>query len=38
MGLDATVCVVGGLSVRYSLPYLQAQMRNIGLPAFLGAI
>ena len=29
---------VGGLSVQYSLPYLQSQVRDIGLPAFLGAM
>jgi hypothetical protein len=29
---------VGGLSVQYSLPYLQAQLRDIGLPALLGAL
>jgi hypothetical protein len=27
-----------GLSVQYSLPYLQAQVRDIGLPRFLGAL
>ncbi len=29
---------VGGLSVQYSLSYLQSQVRDIGLPAFLGAM
>ena len=26
----------GGFSVQYSLPYLQSQVKNIGLPGFLG--
>jgi len=26
----------GGVSLQYSLPYLQSQVRNIGLPGFLG--
>ncbi len=26
----------GGLSVQYSIPYLQSQVRSIGLPGFLG--
>ncbi len=29
---------VGGLSVQYSLPYLQAQVRDVGLGAFLGKV
>lgn len=27
---------VGGLSVQYSLPYLQSQVRDVGLPGFFG--
>ncbi len=27
---------VGGLSLQYSLPYLQSQVRNVGLPDFFG--
>jgi len=26
----------GGLSIQYSIPYLQSQVRDIGLPGFLG--
>jgi hypothetical protein len=26
----------GGFSLQYSLPYLQSQVRNIGLPGFVG--
>jgi hypothetical protein len=29
---------VGGLSVQYSLPYLQSQVRDVGLPAVVGAV
>ena len=29
---------VGGLSIQYSLPYLQSQVRDIGLPPFLRAV
>ncbi len=29
---------VGGLSVQYSLPCLQSQVRDIGLPSFMGAV
>jgi hypothetical protein len=29
---------VGGLAVQYSLPYLQSQVRDIGLPPFLGRL
>ncbi len=28
----------GGLSVQYSIPYLQSQVRDLGLPAFVGRL